>query len=63
MVLCRRHQHAIFGFGFAKSDRSNLDPTELRTFCRLADVLPSMPRHDIEKALAHATLEEVTCHG
>ena len=63
IVLFRRGARAFFVYGFAKSDRDNIQADELRAFRRLADEMFRLDDRALTAALANGTLTEVEYHG
>ena len=59
ILLWRRGKSAFFAFGFAKSDRANLRPDELRALRRLADEMLALDRPGQDAMLANGTIYEV----
>ena len=54
------NDNAFFVYGFAKSDKANLDAKELKAFKQLAKDLMSMDNKKLELALSNEELIEVT---
>ena len=54
------NDNAFFVYGFAKSDKANLDAKELKSFKQLAKDLMSMDNKKLELALSNEELIEVT---
>ena len=50
---------SYFMYGFAKNERTNIDPVELRMLKQLATALLAMDELQIQRALSHGTLEEL----
>ena len=63
LVLFRRGELAFLAHGFAKSDRANLRPDELRALQKLADEMFKLDKRDLEAMLANGTISEVNCNG
>ena len=63
MVVFRRGDRAFFVHGFAKNDRDNLRPNELRALRVLADEMLGLDSPGLEAMLANGTISEVNCHG
>ena len=61
--VLRREERAIFVHGFAKSDRENLRPTELRAVRALAGEMLGLDGAGLEAMLANGTISAVNCHG
>lgn len=54
--------HAVFVYGFAKSERDNIAGGELRGFRKLAQVMLTFGDSELEKALKSGALEELMCN-
>ena len=63
ILLLRIGIRAIFAYGFAKNDRTNIDKGELEGFRSLAAELLGYGDAEIEKALDAGALLEVNCNG
>ncbi len=63
IVLFRRGEQSFFVHGFAKNDRDNLRPEELRALRALADEMLGMDDSGLEAMLANGMIGEVTCDG
>ena len=63
IVLFRRGARAFFVYGFAKSERDNIRPDELRAFRRLADEMLPLGDGALAAAVGNGTLVEIDCHG
>ena len=63
IVLFRRGEHSFFVHGFAKNDRDNLRPEELRALRALANEMLGMDDSGLEAMLANGMIGEVTCDG
>ncbi len=63
IVLFRRQAMAVFVYGFAKSDRSNIGPDELKAFRRLAAATLSLDDAALVAAKKNGTLREIETHG
>jgi hypothetical protein len=59
IVLFRRGDRAFFVYGFAKSDRDNIKPDELRAFRKLADEMLKLDNPALAAAIANGTITEV----
>ena len=59
IVIFRKGARAFFVYGFAKSDRENIDPDEAAVFKKSADVFFSLSEKQIEALLKEAALTEV----
>jgi hypothetical protein len=51
ILVYRKGNRAVFMYGFAKSAKENLEPTELREYQKLAQVYLRLSETDIGKAL------------
>ena len=63
IVFFRRGTSAFFVYGFAKSDRDNIAPDELRAFRGLAAHMLSVNEAGLSAAVGNGTLQEVECHA
>lgn len=52
--------HSFFAYGFAKNDKANVTPKELKALKRLADVLLGFFEQELKTAQASGELVEVT---
>lgn len=59
IILFRRGARAYFVYGFAKSDRDNIAPDELKAFRRLAAEMFRLEDRALAAATANGTLTEV----
>jgi hypothetical protein len=59
LIAFRSKDFSVFLYGFAKSQRENLDPKELRTVQQLAAKWLSASAREIQQALADGQLIEV----
>lgn len=59
IVAYRRANRAFFILGFAKSERENLSPDELRTAREIGTVLMAAPQDELARKTANEELEEV----
>jgi len=59
LIAFRSRDFSVFLYGFAKSDRENLDPKELRTVQQLAAYWLTASPPVIQQALTDGKLEEV----
>lgn len=57
--LWRRGELAFFAYGFAKRDRADLRPDELRGLRRLADEMLALDAPAQDAMLANGTIDEV----
>lgn len=62
LVATNRGDRWIFVYGFAKSDRSNIDPDEEEALKKLASTLLSLAPEEMEKAENAGEIIEVDCH-
>ena len=62
IILFRRDERAFFVFGFAKSERANIDESDVREFKELAGILLAASDGDIMKLLERGEFVEVQCH-
>ena len=60
VVAFRRGERAVFLFGFAKNERSNIDGEELQEFRRLADVFLELDTKQITALIEDGELMEVS---
>jgi hypothetical protein len=63
IVLFRREAMAVFVYGFAKSDRDNIGPNELKAFRKLAAEMLSLDDAALIAAMKNGTLREIKNHG
>ncbi len=63
VIVYRGEDRAIFVFGFAKSDREDLKPDELKDLRKLAILLLAYDADQVEKAVVKGELWEVRCDG
>ncbi len=61
MVAYRTAQRSVFPYGFAKSERDNIDDRELDELKKLAKLYLGYSEVQIAAALDGAELQEVTC--
>lgn len=59
IVACRAGVRGFFMYGFAKSERDNIDDRELTIIKRAARVLMAMTDGEIERSLAAKQLTEI----
>ena len=59
IILLRFSQIALFVYGFAKNDRSNINQPDLMRFRQLAKEVFSYGPSEIQKLLATGALEEI----
>lgn len=62
LVATRKANRWVFVFGFEKSERANVTPTELEALQTLAASLLGLPPAQLATALEDGTLQEI-CHG
>lgn len=62
LVATRKGSRWFFVFGFEKSERANVTPTELDALQTLAGSLLSLTPVQLDKAVEDGTLQEI-CHG
>jgi hypothetical protein len=60
IILLRSKTIAIFAFGFAKSDRANITPDELKVWRQIANQLLTAPA-SVRAAVEEGKLIEVLC--
>jgi hypothetical protein len=63
IILFRRGGRAFFVFGFAKSDRANLEAEELKGFRRLAKRMLGFTEQELAQALKAGAIKELKCDG
>jgi hypothetical protein len=54
---------AIFAYGFAKSDRDNIEWDELKAFRKLAHEMLTLNDKALAAAIKNGTITEIMCHG
>ena len=59
IMLFRRGERAFFVYGFAKSDRDNIAPDELKAFRKLVAEMLKLDDRALAAAMANGTLTEV----
>jgi len=59
LVFFRHEERAIFAFGFAKSDKANLNTVELRTYKQAAKILLGLTQAQIDTEMREERLFEV----
>jgi hypothetical protein len=59
IIVYRKGNRAVFLYGFAKSDKENLDPVELRGYQKLASMYLRFNEADIVKALDGGELQGI----
>jgi hypothetical protein len=60
IVFYRRDTRAVFAYGFAKNDRDNIDPNELRDFRDAARTILALTEADMNKAVTNGAFREIT---
>lgn len=60
LIFFRAQGIAIFVHGFAKNEKANIRPDELKALRKLAGILMAYSREEIERAIAAGILMEVT---
>ena len=63
IILFRRGYRAFFVYGFAKSDRSNLQPDELEVYRSFADAVFGYDEADLAKVVDLNKWKELKHHG
>ena len=63
IILFRYEDRAFFVYGFAKSERDNIDEDELTAFRKLADAMLPLDWSAIDRLLKSKALVEVICNG
>src|SRR5688572_3819795 len=59
LVFFRHEERAIFAFGFAKSDKANLNEAELRTYKQAAKIVLALTQAQIDTEVREGRLFEV----
>jgi hypothetical protein len=59
IIVYHKGRLAVFLYGFAKSDKENLDPVELREYQKLAQIYWRFGEADIAKAIRGGELQEI----
>jgi hypothetical protein len=59
LVFFRHEERAIFAFGFAKSDKANLNAVELRTYKQAAKIVLALTQVQIDTEVREGRLLEV----
>jgi hypothetical protein len=62
IILFRRGVRSFFVFGFAKSERANIDASDERDFKELARILLAATDDELKRLLERNEFVEVTCH-
>lgn len=63
LIVYRAEDRAIFVFSFAKSEREDLDPDELKELRKTAGLLLAYNAEQLEEAVINDELWEVRCDG
>lgn len=63
LVAFRAHQRTVFLFGFAKNQRADISPAEKKALIRLARELLGYGAAEIDRALRHGAIIEVSNDG
>jgi hypothetical protein len=63
LIFFRAETRAVFAFGFAKSDRANLDEDEEAAFKKAARLVLSFSEKQLDAELESGRLTEVDCDG
>jgi len=63
LIVYRAADRAIFVFGFAKSEREDLEPDELKDLRKAARLLLAYNAEQLEEAVVNDELWEVKCDG
>ena len=63
IVLFRKGQHAFFVYGFAKNERDNIRPDELKAFRALAKEMLRYENSALDASLKNGTLKEIKSHA
>ena len=61
IILFRRNQRAFFVHGFAKSQKGNIKPDELKAFQALADEMLDLNDRELKLAMSNGTIIKVDC--
>ena len=59
LIFFRQDERAVFAFGFAKSDRANLDTVELRTIKKAAKIVLALTQDQIDVEVRAGRMIEV----
>jgi hypothetical protein len=59
LVFFRQEDRAVFAFGFAKSNKANLDAAELRVYKQAAKIILALTQAQIDMEVAAGRLFEV----
>lgn len=60
LVFFRHEERAVFAFGFAKSDKANLNAVELRTYKQAAKIVLGLTQAQIDTEVREERLFEVS---
>ena len=63
IILFRKGELAFFVYGFAKSERENIRPDELKAFRKLAQEMLRYGTTDLAAAMKNETLKEIKFHA
>jgi len=63
IILFRKGELAFFVYGFAKSERDNIRPDELKAFRKLAQEMLRYGTTDLAAAIKNETLKEIKFHA
>jgi hypothetical protein len=58
IIVYRKGNRAVFLYGFAKSEKENLDPVELREYQKLAQVYLRLNETDVDKVLEEVRYDQ-----
>lgn len=61
LVLFRAEEHTFFVYGFAKNQRDNISPDELKEYRALANEMLAFDKSQIQSALNAEKISEVKC--
>jgi hypothetical protein len=63
IILYRAGALAFFAYGFAKNERDNISPKELRAFRKLAGQMLQMNEKALIAAMRNGTITEIHCNA
>lgn len=63
IILFKVGGHSFFVHGFAKNEKANITPKELKALKKLADIFLGLDAKALEKASDAGEIAEVTSHG
>lgn len=63
LLFFRQSDRAVFAFGFAKSNKANLDAVELRTFRKAAKIILGLSQAQIDSEVDAGRLFEVNSNA